>query len=133
MELSPELMELKPKARQYPFAQYMDIVNLIHLIIDQLYEANASRLLEGSSQEDYERLKLEKAEMKNRVGHLEHRLALIQANQNSFFFSNALSTISGMSILENAEKTNELILTLSDYYQTCMKDPDGYWELGDEL
>ncbi len=132
-ELSQELLELKPRAKKYPYAQFMDIVNLIHLIIDQLYEANASKFTEGGTQEEFARLKTEKAELKTRLGHMEHKISLLQANQNPYFFANTLSTISGMSVLENAEKTNELILTLSEYYQSCVRDPDGFWTLGEEL
>lgn len=132
-DISEELMKLKPNARKYPYAQYMDIVNLIHLIVNQLYEANASRHFQSGSPEEFEHLKEERAELKNRIGHLDHKLSLILSNQNQYFLSNVLSTISGSAILEEAEKTNDLVLTLHSFFLSCNQDPDAFWSLEEEL
>ncbi len=131
--ISEELLKLKDSARKYPYAQYMDVVNLIHLIVSQFYEVNASKFKESGSPEEFEELHKEKAELKSRVAHLEHKLAHIQNSQNQFFLSNVLSTISGSAILENAEKTEELILLLNDYFLLSAQDPENFWSLEEEL
>ena len=131
--ISDEMQKLKPQAKKYPYEQYMDIVNLIHLIINQLYEVNSSKHTEIGTPEEFEQLKKDRSELKTRVGHLEHKLAHILANQNAYFLSNVLSTISGSALLENAEKTNELILMLHDYFLSSVQDVDVFWSLEEEL
>ncbi|MCR4890585.1 MAG: PocR ligand-binding domain-containing protein [Lachnospiraceae bacterium] len=127
---TPEMCELRRSAKHYPFSQYKDIVNLIHLIVSQFYESKNYQLFEKNSLETESE---EIHELEKEISHLNEKLSFLTNFRNEFFFSQVFSTISGLAILENAERTNALLLDLSDYIKESGRDLKGYWSLEEEI
>ncbi|MBQ9438227.1 MAG: PocR ligand-binding domain-containing protein, partial [Lachnospiraceae bacterium] len=119
--------------KKYSYSHFLEVVSLIHLIIAQVFEGALTKRENASQERDFAGGDDSYAELRRRNHHLEQKLSQFLANQNSYFFSNVLSTISGSAILEDAPKTNELLLNLSDYFTKSTLDSELYWSLQEEV
>lgn len=129
-----EMKALREQVKEYSYDQFMNIVNLIYMIINQMC-ANKNGSLKGAAKakQQAERLKKQKKALAYQNELLEQRLANIKMNQNPYFIANTLASISGLAILEQAPQTSSLVLQFADYMKNAMRSPDAFWSLGEEL
>lgn len=127
---SKEMRALREQIEEYSYDQFMNVVNLIYMIINQMCANNNGGLKDTAEEE---RLKKQKKVLAYQNELLEQKLAHIKMNQNPYFIANTLASISGLAILEQASQTSSLVLQFSDYMKNSMHSPNTFWTLGEEL
>lgn len=128
-----DMIRLKGLTREYSYTQFNDIVNLIHMIINQLTENESDHVADTQEIKDaLEKIAEDKRKLKYRMEVFEQKMANIMMNQNQYFIANTLSSISSLSILENAEGTNEMLLLFAEYMKNSNRSPEDFWTLGEE-
>lgn len=131
---SQEMLELKSEIKAYTYAQFMDVVNLIYLIINQMCMNESAHVkVTNELVEQMKDIQSERKHLEYQARLLEQKMANLKMNQNQYFVANTLSSISSLAILENATQTNELILEFAEYMKNSMRSPDSLWTLGEEL
>ena len=131
---SDTMITLKNQVRSYSYQQFTDVVNLIHMIINQMCEAESDHVKDtGKIWSKVQRLEEQKEKLKFEIEVLEQKMANMMMNQNQYFLANTLSSISNTATLENAANTNQLILDLADYMKNSGNTPDSYITISDEM
>lgn len=128
------MQKLFMSAPLYKYERFVSVADLISLIINQLGEKEALRLVQNDSlkgklsdlKEDNKKLKIE-----NKLKEME--LINLKADLNPYFLVNILNSISNLATIEDAEKTNEMIITFSAFLKQSICDYKSYKSLKDEF
>lgn len=125
---------LKENVKTYSYQQFTDVVNLIHLVINQMCQSESdhvkntsvykSKLIETNEENQKLRYDLEISEQKR---------ANLMMNQNPYFLANTLSTVANTAYLENATETSVLLLELADFLKQGNTGQDNYLTLAEEM
>ena len=106
----------------YEYEKFADIAELIYLMVNQLAENEMLR------QQQYESHKLQEQQLTSKINELEYEnsrltkeLNYMQAKLNPHFILSLLTDAANLSILENASKTNKMLVALAQYlkYSLC--------------
>lgn len=119
-----ELQKLFEQVPEISYERFTDLADLVSMIINQFAEKEIARLQQTEllnkqiqSMGEQQKLIERESELKN------IELAMLRARTNPFFIFRCLSTISNLSILEEAPKTNEIITLFSDFlYATLIEN-----------
>lgn len=100
----------------YTYKEFVNIAELIFLMVNQL----AEKQMIQSQQYDKENLEKEKLAVKLREVQyenmvLESKLLNLKAQMSSHFILNMLTNIANLSVVENAEKTNEMTVAFAEF------------------
>lgn len=100
----------------YEYEKFVNVAELISLIINQLGEKEAYRLV----QKDQLKKELEESENSKRKLEIENDLKNIEivnlkADLNPYSLINVMNSISNLAVIEDSPKTNELIILFSEY------------------
>ncbi len=131
-EFLADFQEEKEKNPLYSYAHFQDVVNLIALILHQL-DGNQGDGISEAEKEQLRQCQEEKMELKTQVEELERKISKMMLSQNPYLIGNMLSSISGMTLLEGAEESNELLLTMANYFRNSAKFREEQWTLEDEI
>jgi len=124
--------EEKEQNRKFSYGHFVDVVNLIHLILKQLNEQQ-SMALSPANRLEIQQLQDEKIALKSRVEELEQNLSKMMLSQNQYLIGNMLSSVSGMALIEGADDTNEILLKLAEYFRYSAKSNQEQWSLDEEM
>lgn len=114
----PETKSLFDAVSSMKYKQFVDFVELISLIVNQLAEKEMSKL----SEKEYLNKEIEILKDKRKTIELQnslkrYELIALRAKMNPYFLLRSLNTISNLSVIENAYKTNEMIVMLSNFFK----------------
>lgn len=129
-----EMQQLRQKAKECSYDEFVNIVNLIHLIINQLCEDKSSHAEDTKDlRKKVRELENENQELRSGKEKLELQIANMKMNQNPYFISNTLSSISNLALLEDAPQTNSLIYELAEYMKGSNRLSNTIITLGEEI
>lgn len=129
-----EMQQLRAKAKECSYDEFVNIVNLVHLIINQLCEDKSSHAEDTKDlRKNLKELNKENKELRSSKEKLELQIANIKMNQNPYFVSNTLSSISNLALLEDAPQTNSLIYELAEYMKGSNRLSNTIITLGEEI
>lgn len=118
----------------YDYEKFIGVAELISLIINQLGEKEAYRLMQKSS------LKKEVEELSNTKKELEIENALkkielinLKAQLNPHFLISVLNSISNLAAIEDSPKTNEMIVMFAEYLKQSLGSQKSYTNLSEEF
>lgn len=106
----------------YEYEKFADIAELIYLMVNQLAENEMLR------QQQYESHKIQEQQLSSKINELEYENSMLtkelnymKAKLNPHFVLSSLTDIANLSILENATKTNKMIVAVAQYlkYSLC--------------
>lgn len=129
-----KMQGLKAEVKEYSYHQFMDVVNLIYMIINQMcanessHVKDTNKLLERMEKSDEQCKRLEEQKKS-----MEQKLANLRMFHNQYFMANVLSSISSLIVLEHTGEANELILDLAEYMKSAACSSDTFWSLGEEI
>lgn len=116
-----KMIELFESTLIYEYEKFVSVSELISLIINQLGEKEAFRVMQKSS------LKKEVEKLNNNINQLEveNKLKKIEFNNlkaklNPYFIINILSSISNLATIEDSPKTNEMIIMFAEYLKQSL-------------
>lgn len=122
-EQDKELQVLFEQVPEISYEQFTNLADLVSLIINQFAEKEIARLqqtdlLNQEIQSLSEQQKL--MEKESRLKSIE--LSALRAQTNPVFVFRCLNTISSLSVLEEAPRTNEIITLFSDFLYATLID-----------
>lgn len=113
-----EMSKLYNSINVIKYQQFMDFAELIFLIINQLGEKEMSKLIEKeylNKEIDSLNDKRKRMELESNLKNTE--LIALRSKMNPYFLLRSLNSISNLAIIEDAPKTNEMIIMLSDFFK----------------
>lgn len=129
-----EMQKLRQKAREYSYDEFVSMVDLVHLIINQLCEDKSSHAEDTKDlRKKLKELKNENKQLRSGKEKLELQMTNLKMNQNPYFVANTLSSISNLALLEDAPKTNALIYELAEYMKGSNRLSNTIITLGEEI
>lgn len=134
VNLNHRHQELFDAVPVYSYAHFVNITDLISLIITQLCEKELQRRLQTNHMSG----EIHELEEKKRTLELELELkklelANLNAQLNPYFLINTLNSVSNLAVIENAEKTNEMILLFAEYLKQNSESSPNSSLLSEEL
>lgn len=126
--------ELFNKTPLYEYEKFMSVADLISLIINQLGEKEAFRLVQKSSLKK----QVEELTVSNKQLEIENELKNIElinsrAQLNPYFLVSVLNSISNLATIEDSPKTNEMIIMFSEYLKQNLAHSKSYAYLSEEF
>lgn len=126
-----ELMEEIPV---FSYEKFLDIANLVFLVINQLSENEISQHV----QEDLLKNRIKKIQSLNQRYIKENlqktrELQEVKMNSNSYELLDVLTSLLNLTIIEDAPRTNELLSTFIEYVKYKHSERDTYVHLSGEL
>lgn len=128
------MQELFKSTPIYDYEKFINVAELISLIINQLGEKEVYRLMQKSS------LKKEVEELNNSKKQLEIENTLkkieltnLRAQLNPHFLISVLNSISNLSVIEDSPKTNEMIVMFAEYLKQSLGSEKSYTNLPEEF
>lgn len=126
-----ELFNLTPL---YEYERFVNIADLISLIINQLGEKEAYRLMQQDSlKKELEELNDCKKQLKIENSLKEIELINLKAQLNPYFLVNVLNSISNLATIESAIKTNEMIINFAEYLKQSVSSEKNYISISEEF
>lgn len=126
--------ELFKSTAIYKYDDFINISELISLIINQLGEKEIYRLMQNNSLEkEFEELSNSKKKLiiENQLKNIE--LINLKAQLNPYFLINVLNSISNLSVIEDSPKTNEIIIMFAEYLKQNLCNSKNYSYLLEEF
>ncbi|OOM77623.1 PocR ligand-binding domain-containing protein [Clostridium sp. BL-8] len=118
----------------YKYEKFLDVAELIALILNQLGEKQVFRLMQNNS------LKKEVQELKEYTKQLEvennlknNEVINLKAELNPYFLINVLNSISNLAIIEDSPRTHEMIVMFSELLKQSVCNEKRYITLSDEI
>lgn len=109
------MQELFDQTPIYKYEKFISVAELIVLILNQLGERQANRVIQNNS------LKKELEDLKDYTRQLEienslkdNELVNLKAQLNPYFLVNVLNSISNLAVIEDSPKTQEMIVMFSE-------------------
>ena len=128
------MQELFNSTSIYEYEKFINVSELIVLILNQLGEKQASRVIQNNS------LKNEIQELKDYANQLEiennlkdNELINLKAELNPYFLVNVLNSISNLAIIEDSPKTHEMIVLFSEFVKQSICNEKRYISLDEEF
>lgn len=118
----------------YKYEQFLHVADLVSLIINQLAEKEAYRLMQNNSLNKRvdELVSINKnLELENKLKDFEY--VNLKSELNPYFLINVLNSISNLSIIENTHKTNKMIVMFAEYIKRNFGHKSLYIKLKDEI
>ncbi|BBF42465.1 two-component sensor histidine kinase [Lachnospiraceae bacterium KM106-2] len=120
--------------QQLTYERFRDISDLISLIINQLSEKELSKKM----QKEYLQKEIQKADRENKRLALENKLksteiAELMEQLNPYFLVNTLTSISNLATIEDAERTNEMLVMFAAYMKENLTNKKKFRTISEEL
>lgn len=128
------MKELFNSTPLYDYEKFINVAELISLIINQLGEKEAYRLMQKTSlKKEVEELNDSKRqlEMENSLKKIE--LINLRAQLNPYFLINVLNSISNLATIEDSPKTNEMIVMFAEYLKQNLGNEKSCTYLSEEF
>lgn len=128
------LQKLKQKVQVYDYNKFINIVELVALVMNQLGEKEAHRLV----QKDALKMKVYRLKNLNKNLEIENKLKNIEimnlkAESDTHFLIGVLNSISSLTVIENAPRTNEMIVMFAEYLKHTLGSDRRYKRLEEEV
>lgn len=133
-EILKKSLKYIKKTNVISYKELISISELVSLIITQMAKNKMLKIKESRKiKENLEILKEKKnfIEIKNKSKETE--LKIMELQLKSHFLYNCLNSISHMAILEEAEKTNEIVSKFSEYLRLVFENENKSIKLSEEL
>jgi ligand-binding sensor protein len=118
-EENPETKKLFREIRKMSYTQFLDIAEMVSMIITHVGEKELSRLEAQKHTQNEEKLFRQKEQMIKREKDLKNdELERLKAQINPHFLFNCLTTISNLAMIEDAPKTNEMTTIFAELLRT---------------
>ncbi|NRT91696.1 sensor histidine kinase [Clostridium beijerinckii] len=128
------MLSLFESVQLYDYEKFMSVAELISLIINQLGEKEAYRLMQKNSlKKEVEELNNSKKELEIENALKKNELINLRAQLNPHFLINVLNSISNLAAIEDSPKTNEMIVMFADYLKQSLGSQKSYTNLSDEF
>lgn len=116
------------------YDKFINVAELIVLILNQLGERQAHRVIQNNS------LKKEVEELKDYARQMEienilkdNELINLKAELNPYFLANVLNSISNLAIIEDSPRTQEMIVMFSNFLKQSISNGKRYISLWEEF
>lgn len=129
--------EYRPLLDEIPFYSYekfLDIANLVFLVINQLSENEVSQHL----QEDILKKRMKKLQVLNHsyakeITQINRRIMELEMQSNQYELLDMLTSLLNLTIIEEADRTNELLSTYIDYIKYKYTEKSAFVHISGEL
>ena len=129
--------EYRPLLEEIPFYSYekfLDIANLVFLVINQLSENEVSQHL----QEDILKKRMKKLQVLNHsyakeITQINRRIMELEMRSNQYELLDMLTSLLNLTIIEEADRTNELLSTYIDYIKYKYTEKSAFVHISGEL
>ena len=129
--------EYRPLLDEIPFYSYekfLDIANLVFLVINQLSENEVSQHL----QEDILKKRMKKLQVLNHsyakeITQINRRIMELEMRSNQYELLDMLTSLLNLTIIEEADRTNELLSTYIDYIKYKYTEKSAFVHISGEL
>ena len=129
--------EYRPLLEEIPFYSYekfLDIANLVFLVINQLSENEVSQHL----QEDILKKRMKKLQVLNHsyakeITQINRRIMELEMQSNQYELLDMLTSLLNLTIIEEADRTNELLSTYIDYIKYKYTEKSAFVHISGEL
>ena len=129
--------EYRPLLDEIPFYSYekfLDIANLVFLVINQLSENEVSQHL----QEDILKKRMKKLQVLNHsyakeITQINRRIMELEMRSNQYELLDMLTSLLNLTIIEEADRTNELLSTYIDYIKYKYTEKSTFVHISGEL
>lgn len=128
------MMALFNKIQVYDYEKFISVAELTSLIINQLGEKEAYRLMQKNSLKKEVRELSEanrQLEVENNLKELE--LVNLKSQLNPYFLINTLNSISNLAVIEDSPRTNEMIFTFAEFLKQDLDSDKSYSDLSEEM
>ncbi|MDO5516315.1 MAG: PocR ligand-binding domain-containing protein [Clostridium sp.] len=118
----------------YEYKRFVDVAELVSLIVNQLGEKEAYRLVQNNSlNSELNQLKIdnEKLSIENKLKEID--IVNIKSELNPYFLVNILNSMSNLATIEDSPKTNEMIILFSEFLRESLCEEKKYINLYDEF
>lgn len=122
-----QMNEMFDSVAVYQYEKFIDIANLVSLIVNQLGEKEMARLVQKENlDKEVEALNEQKKE-------IEAELAAIKTQMNPYFLFKSLNAISNLSVVEDAPRTNQTINLFAEFLKSNFSETRDNVFLPDEM
>ncbi|MCD7994712.1 MAG: PocR ligand-binding domain-containing protein [Clostridia bacterium] len=129
--------EYRPLPEEIPFYSYekfLDIANLVFLVINQLSENEVSQHL----QEDILKKRMKKLQVLNHsyakeITQINRRIMELEMQSNHYELLDMLTSLLNLTIIEEADRTNELLSSYIDYIKYKYTEKSTFVHISGEL
>lgn len=129
--------EYRPLLEEIPFYSYekfLDIANLVFLVINQLSENEVSQHL----QEDILKKRMKKLQVLNHsyakeITQINRRIMELEMQGNHYELLDMLTSLLNLTIIEEADRTNELLSSYIDYIKYKYTEKSTFVHISGEL
>ncbi|WP_027642994.1 PocR ligand-binding domain-containing protein [Enterocloster clostridioformis] len=129
--------EYRPLLDEIPFYSYekfLDIANLVFLVINQLSENEVSQHL----QEDILKKRMKKLQVLNHsyakeITQINRRFMELEMRSNQYELLDMLTSLLNLTIIEEADRTNELLSSYIDYIKYKYTEKSAFVHISGEL
>lgn len=117
-----------------PYQQFVNIADMISLIINQLGEKELSRLmLKESLNKEMDSLSEKRKRMELEYSLKNAELTALQSQMNPSFLFRCLNSISNLAVIENAPKTNEMVTLFAEFLRYNLINTKNSISVADEM
>jgi len=133
-EKSEEYIRLMEEIPVYSYEKFLDIANLVFLVINQLGENEVSQYMQA----DVLKKKIKKVQKTSQkyLKELKQKNKQLQESKmqsNPYYLLDAIGSLLNLSIIEDAPQTNELLNTLADFVRYSYEEQASFTYLSGEL
>jgi len=126
--------KLISKTNKISYKELISISELVSLIITQMAKNKMLKIKENKEiKENLETLKEKRKLTEIKYNLKEVQLKIIRSQLQSHFLYNCLNSISNMAIIEEAEKTNEIVVKFSEYLRLAFENKKTSIKISEEL
>ncbi len=118
----------------YSYEKFLDIANLVFLVINQLGENEVSQYMQA----DVLKKKIKKVQKTSQkylkeLKQKNKQLQELKMQSNPYYLLDAIGSLLNLSIIEDAPQTNELLNTLADFVRYSYEEQASFIYLSGEL
>jgi two-component system LytT family sensor kinase len=128
------MQELFSSTPIYKYEKFINVAELIVLILNQLGERQAYRVIQNDSlKKQMEEIRSYTKQLEIENNFKENELTNLKAELNPYFFINVLSSISNLAVIEDSPKTHEMIVMVSEFVRQSICNEKRYISLYEEF
>lgn len=118
----------------YKYEKFISVAELITLILNQLGERQACRVIQNNSlKKELEELKDYAKELERENNLKDNELTNLKAELNPYFLVNVLNSISNLAVIEDSPKSHEMIVMFSEFIKQSICNEKRYISLAEEF